>query len=52
MHVTLALILIVAAFVFFALATAAIPSPSRFQWVPAGLACLTLVVLLGGVSLG
>lgn len=49
MHVTLALLFLVAALVLFVIAT--IPIPSRFNLVAAGLACWVLALLLGGVSL-
>lgn len=49
MHVTLSLILMVAAFILFVLG--AIPLGSRINLVSAGLACWSLAVLLGGVSL-
>lgn len=49
MHVTLSLILMVAAFVLFVIA--AIPVASRFNLIAAGLACWVLAVLTGGVAL-
>jgi hypothetical protein len=42
MHLTLHDILLIAALVFECLATAGIPSPPRFQWLPAGIAFLIL----------
>lgn len=47
MHVTLSLILLVAAFVLFVIA--AIPVATRFNLMAAGLACWVLSLLLGGV---
>lgn len=44
------LILWVFALVFFILATVAVPSPPRFNWMPAGLACIALAVLFGGAK--
>jgi len=38
----------IAALVFFAVATAGVPSPPRFQWLGAGLFCVTLAYLLSG----
>lgn len=43
----LVLILWVFAFVFFVLATLGIPSPSRFNFMAAGLACIALAELVG-----
>jgi hypothetical protein len=45
------LILLVFAFVCFALATFGVPSPPRFNLVAAGLAFWVLSVILGGVKL-
>lgn len=42
----LILILMLLALIFFALATFSVPSHPRFQFVSAGLFCLTLVYLL------
>ena len=39
--------LLIAALVFFAVSTAGVPSPPRFQWLGAGLFCVTLAYLLG-----
>ena len=47
----LSLILLVAAFVLFILATVGVPSPPRFNLVAAGLACLTAVQLLAVAKL-
>jgi hypothetical protein len=44
---TVSLILMVAAFVLFVLATIGIPSPPRFNLMAGGLACWSLAVLLG-----
>lgn len=46
MQVTFKLLCIILALVFFALATLAIPSPSRFQWQAAGLFFLTLALFV------
>jgi len=46
--VTIPLILMVAAFVLFILATIGIPSPPRFNLMAGGLACWSLAVLLMG----
>lgn len=40
-------VLLVAAVVFAALATANVPSPPRFAWLPAAILCWLIVVLLG-----
>lgn len=47
----LSLILLIAAFVMFVLATIAVPSPPRFQWLPAGLSFWVLSLLLAGARL-
>lgn len=46
MQLTFKLVCIVAAVVFFGLATLAIPSPTRSQWQPAGLFFLTLALFV------
>lgn len=46
MRFTIVGLLMIAALVLFILATLGVPSPPRFQWQPAGLACLTLVMIL------
>lgn len=46
MTLSLKLLFIILALVFFALATVGIPSPARFQWQPAGLFFLTLALLV------
>jgi len=51
MHVSVSLILMVFAFVLFALSAAGVDDAPRFRLLPAGLACWALAVLLGGVSL-
>lgn len=48
MHVTLSLILLVAAFVLFVIAAAGVAS--RFNLIAAGLACWVLSLLLGAVG--
>lgn len=48
MHVTLSLILLVAAFVLFVIAAAGVSS--RFNLMAAGLACWVLSLLLGGLA--
>lgn len=48
---TLSLILLVAAFILFLLATFNVGSP-RFSLISAGLACWVLSLLIGGVHLG
>jgi hypothetical protein len=45
----LALILLIAALIFFLLAAFSVPSNTRFNLVAAGLACLTLVQLAGAL---
>lgn len=45
------LILLLLAFIFEALATAGIPSPPRFQFMPAGWACFLLSLIIGGMHL-
>lgn len=45
------LILLVLAFVLFALAAAGVPAPPRFQFLAAGLAFWVLSVLLTGVKM-
>jgi len=42
------IILMILALVFFGLATANVPSPPRFSWMPAGLFCWALWVALSG----
>lgn len=42
MHLSLHQILLIAALVFAALATAAVPSPPRWQWLPASILFLIL----------
>jgi hypothetical protein len=47
----LSTILLIFALVFFVLATAGVPSPPRFSFLPAGLTCWVLSILLGGTVL-
>lgn len=47
----LALILMVFAFVFFALAAVNVPSPPRLNFIGAGLAFWVLAILFSGVNL-
>ena len=49
--VTLALILLVAAFIVFVLATMNIPSPPRFNLIALGLALWVLAELIGHIKL-
>lgn len=48
---SVSIILMVAAFVLFVLATVGVPSPPRFQMIAGGLACWVLAVILGGIRL-
>jgi hypothetical protein len=52
MHVTLSLILMVAAFILLTLAAFGVPSGGKPQLGWLGLACWALAILVGGVSLG
>ena len=45
-------ILLIFALVFFVLAAVGVPAAPRCAWVPAGLACWVLSILLGGAHLG
>lgn len=45
--ISLAAFLLILALVFFILATVGVPQHPHFAYVPAGLACLTLVLLIG-----
>jgi hypothetical protein len=42
----LTLILLLAGFILFVLATIGVPAPARCNWVPAGLACWVLTALI------
>lgn len=51
MTVTLSLLLLIVAFVLFALAAAGVPS-KHVNWIGAGLACWVLSILVGQVHFG
>lgn len=47
---SLEILLLVAAFILFVLATLGVSSPPRFNLIAAGLACATLAVLLPSIG--